>query len=154
MHIPSGERQTASPKKGKQADDQKRYAAAVFAAAVFYRNKKMKKIIIAAICILLIAAAVLGIILSKRGPISKKNQLNVGMLLADLVNAKLDPSKGDVKRIDEDLERIAKVNKKDAVIAGKRYILTTATYSISMRERRRQAGLRIPAYRKERNMPS
>ncbi len=79
---------------------------------------KKKKILIAAICILLIASAVLGIILSKRGPISKKNQLNVGMLLADLVNAKLDPSKGDLKSIDDDLERIAKVNKRDAVIAG------------------------------------
>ena len=53
--------------------------------------EKKKKILIAAICLFLIAAAVLGMIISKRGPISKKNQLNVGMLLADLVNAKLDP---------------------------------------------------------------
>ena len=78
---------------------------------------KKKKIWLAVLCLLVIVAAVLGVSLSKRGPVSRRNQERFGILLSDLASAARDPSEEALSKIDGDLEAIEKGNRKDVETA-------------------------------------
>ncbi len=78
---------------------------------------KKKKILLAALCLLAVAAVVLGVSLSKRGPVSKRNQENFGILLADLADAARNPSEERSAKIEEDLKAVEKSGRKDAETA-------------------------------------
>ena len=64
---------------------------------------KKKKVLIVIICLLAVLTAVLGIIFSKKGPISRRNQANLGTLLADLVKASEEGPGAGLDQIGTDL---------------------------------------------------
>ena len=78
---------------------------------------KKKKVLIVIICLLAVLTAVLGIIFSKKGPISRRNQANLGTLLADLVKASEEGPGAGLDQIDRDLADIQKTAKKDYALA-------------------------------------